>query len=77
MSNAELTPGKTQELITEVPVSVKRHMGEAADKLGFLDPNDAVANIQRQLANRPANAGRPEIRAGDVDSGHITQRGEY
>jgi hypothetical protein len=54
-------------VVTEVP----GHEGES----GYRSPEDAVAAIQKQLAERPQGAGRPEVRAGGTD-GLITQRGE-
>lgn len=40
----------------------------------YRDPSDAVAEINAQLASRPAGAGMPEIRAGGED-GLVTQKG--
>lgn len=91
MSLDQLPSGKTIELITEVPTSVLQALADRAgkldaldvvsevpgyeDKSGYRSPEDAVAAINTQLAERPTGAGRPEVRAGGTD-GMITQRGE-
>lgn len=72
MSTTELLEGKKPELITGVPDSIRQELGERAV---CIDPQDIVDRINKQLAARPAGAGRPEVRVGGAD-GIITQRGE-
>lgn len=57
----------------EIPAAIDTVPG--GDASSYRSPEQAVAGIQAQLAERPVDAGIPEIRAGGTD-GIITQRGE-